>query len=245
MININISDDRMKAAIKKACAIEDEIYDKQTGGEEHVFSEQYRKKMQILLIEDIRNEEQDSNDTKRKGRIPPKRYIAVAILIAAFISSSVFAGDFIRNQFVKIYEKLYPDHTNIWFENDFEESESESRAEEAFEIHRLEYVPDEYELISEESNEDFYDYSSYYSTPDEEKILLYTQTSIKYADMIVSSDGESAVPIIINEKESYYIRDESGHNSVIYIGEDYIYLISSNENVEDIIKIIEKNKNIK
>ncbi len=242
----NISEGCLKEAIAKACRMEDEMYESLVKVDDHEFSERYRKKMKQMLkdsTDSMQKTEPYKSKTVRKRRLP-KRYIAAVILIAVFASASVFAGDFLRDQFVKIHEKFYSDHTDIRFEKVTDSGEVDTDLPEEFEIHRLEHVPDGYELDQEEIDEVFYHYFGSYSTPGEEKVLNYTQIAIAYADMFVSSAGSSAKPIIIKGKEGYYITDEYEWNTVCYIGNQYIYLISSNEKVEDIVDIFEKNKNI-
>lgn len=120
MERIPISDERLKDAIKKACILEDERYDRILEDTGHEFSGQYLNKMKYLLRNSTEPKNNYSCDDRRK-KIISKRYVVIAIIIALVASVSVFASEAIEEQHANQHEQYYSEDTEILAEDSISE----------------------------------------------------------------------------------------------------------------------------
>ena len=109
---------------------------------------------------------------------------------------------------------------------------------------KLEKVPEGYILhieddLYEESG--VYDYMQIFHNEDE-KSILYEQIDINELDLyslVVSSDGTPAEEIAVCGEKAYVLTDEVQRNTVLYPRNDFLYLISGQEDVEILIQSLE------
>lgn len=239
-----LPDDLLKEALRKAQEMKTSAYDKEIAQEEeHVFSKEYREKMEKLL-EEFENKQEDKEE--KKNHVVKKKNLKLKILLIAAIvmlmgSMTVMAVEPLREVFYQLIEKIFPDNTEVNFEEislDIEEK-SKGISPDNFEIKELQEVPEKYKLDYEEYIEIMCDYTKSYISS-EGKTLIYQQCAIGYFDTwSISSNGESAKCISINGEVGYILTDENGYNTILYPCEGYVFALSGFEEIEVLVKMLE------
>ncbi len=240
-----LTDDILRNAVRIACEYEDVVYEEATRDVVHTFSEDYRKKMRKLTAyaNELERQSEAKTQSARTGnrRIAKKRYLLIAAIIITMASMTALAVEPIREKVIEFIEQCFSEYTEVEFEEAEKSTTKEETLPEKFEIQRLTYVPEGYVFDEEYTDETFYDYGASYLNG-EGRTLFYNQVAIMYADATVTSDGTEAVPIELNGKEGYWIKDEYGWNTIFYINEEYVFILSANEEVQYLVEILIKNK---
>ena len=157
----------------------------------HDFSEHFCRKMAayVSMAESFRPmmQEQGEESTAtlslpKKNKVPPMRYLLVAILVAVLIPTAVLA------------EKLLVGYyQNIKYETDSESIKFHSAEIDALENENLKifvpsYIPEGYRIEHEDYSTTFF-YVNYLWINEEEQILYYDQQRIDYGAGTITSNG--------------------------------------------------------
>lgn len=232
MNNLILTEEMLKNAVIKACHVEDELYGKDIEMEEHVFSRKYRLKMETL----IRTEAKQKNTMRRSGKLR-FRYILVAALISIMMATTVMAYEPLREKVFQIIEKLFSDHTDVTFEEIEGGAENGSEIQDEFVIFEPAYIPDGYELVDEGITEALKSHIYVYMN-EKEKAFFFSQDLAGEFDVSFTSDGKSAKEIPINGRTAYWIQDDEGYNTVLYVYEEYVITIAGYDDVEILLDIL-------
>lgn len=247
MDNCLLTEELLTEAVELACKTEDSLYEKTVLDIPHRFSAKYRKEIKKLLVYEKEKQKNPSIDKSVKIHHhvkPKKRYLLIAAIIMLMASMTAMAVEPIREKVIQMIEKCFSDHTEVTFEGLEGRLAEEQKLPEEFIVQKLTYVPERYTFDDESVDEEFYDYTCTYLN-EEGYTLVYSQMAVKYFDASITSDGSPAVPVTVKGKEAYCLKDEYGCNTVLYINDGYVYLLSGDETVQTLIDIFEKNKNIK
>ena len=201
--------------------------------DKHVFSVEFERKMEELLMG-------YTSDLKRRRKKMPIKYLLVAILIFLMSGMTVLAIPGVRDRIAKYCEMLFSDHTDVKFELPAEKTERE----EEFEIHKPTYIPKGYKFYEEEYSEEFESYWCCYINKQETAVHFWQELpeKLKMWDISITSNGDPAKEFELNGHPVYHLVDEKGASTLIYVKEDYIYMVSGRVNVEELIKILESIK---
>lgn len=200
----------------------------------HIFSFRFRFKMK-KLINSIEVKEESGNKSKIKfytSRHSLRRSIALVILVAALAGGTVMGATLIRwlyNQYIE----QFTDHVEI---KNAKEAVSTDTGE--FQKYELGYLPEGYELVSEEYDEMFQTYERTYK---KEEQTLFIQQTIADKEANVTSDGRMIEEIKWGEFKGYYVPD-TDYASVIVSDSNYIIIMGGNEKSKEFQKIIENLK---
>lgn len=196
----------------------------------HRFSEEFERQMEELLRPQKR---------RRSYQKVKMRYLLVAVLAALMLGSTVLAVDSVREQIFEYFEKLFSDHTDIYYRQEKGEAK-ESIPEE--EIMRPEYVPEGFVLEEEVYHEENGYYMRTYAD-DDGHTLTYTQAALQYWNgASITSGGKQAEEIPMDIGSAYLVTDDKGVKSVFYEMNGYILEVGGLLSEEELIKIL---KNVK
>ena len=237
-----LTEEILKDAVKIACHKEDSLYEKEINTCTHLFSRKYKKKMKKLMAYASQFEQKHEPYPISYG-VPKKRYLLIAAIIIMMVSMTAMAVEPIREKVIQLIEKCFPEYTEVSFQDLTGKEAKDYELPDKMEIHKLTYVPENYKFLEENFDETFYIYDCVYIN-EEGNTLWYGQTAIKYSDAAISSDGKKAQILTIKGKEAYWIKDEYGGNTIIYVNGDYVYTLGADEDIRVLIEIFEKNKNI-
>lgn len=242
-----LPDDLLKEALRKAQEIKTAAYDKEIAQEEeHVFSKEYREKMEKLL-EEFENK-QESKEEKKVYSIKKKNLKLKILLIAAIVmlmgSMTVMAVEPLREAFYQLIEQIFPDHTYISFET-IEDQINKQNMEVDLNKYplKLERVPKGYTINKEEDwlEFGFYEYMQIFQNT-EGKNLIYKQILIEEIDirsLVVTSDGTAAEEILICGESAYLLTDEMTYHTIIYPKDGFIYVLGGYDEVKVLIECLE------
>lgn len=239
-----LPDDLLKEALRKAQEMKTSAYDKEIAQEEeHVFSKEYREKMEKLL-EEFENK-QESKEEKKIYSIKKKNIKLKILLIAAIVmlmgSMTVLAVEPLREVFYQLIEQIFSDHTYVSFEEIGEkiEANSKSISPENFEVHKLKNVPKEYTMKYEDIICEICYYSAEYLDKNKQTIA-YEQLAVGYFDVwSITSDGTKAEEIAVNGGKGYLIADNEMYYHILYPYEGYVYSIAGYNDVEELVSLLE------
>lgn len=224
-----LSENLLEELVEKACELENKMFQEEIEQCDHVFSEDYQKKMDTLMGKS------SSRIVYRRRRRMPMKYLLAAVLMALMMAITVVAVEPLREKVVQMIEKLFSDHTDISFG---ETEPMEAPIE--FKAHKLKYVPEGYNLAEEELAKEMNYYVCVY-TNKEDNSIVYEQNLVKEYNSSITSDGSPARKIDINGKEAYVLKDPHGITTVIYVEGKYVFTILSQEDTQTIVDIFEKN----
>lgn len=197
--------------------------------------EKYEEEMEKENIKmDISFEEFWENKDKVKKTINKKKkrkskvfsIIAASLIIGVIIvgpSNVVTYADYIYHKIIDVFKE----GTNIKYKDDFSKKED-------FIIQKLQYIPDDFELI-EESNvrETPNEYYSYYTSKTTEDHILYNQSLIKKDSITLDTENAKTYEKRIDDKKVFVV-EKDGFNTFLSEDNQYIYLLEGNVDVEEL-----------
>lgn len=237
-----LPDNLLKEALRKAQEMKTSAYDKEiVQEEEHVFSKEYREKMEKLL-EEFENK-QESKEEKKIYSIKKKNMKLKILLIAAIVmlmgAMTVLAVEPLRESWYHFVEKVFSDHTSVKFEEKGELDNKTNITKENFEFRKIKYLPPNYKLKDEYYIESICEFSQTFVN-DEGQVIVYEQSVIGKLDTwLVTSNGNISSKLDINGNLVYWIRDEENYNIILYPFEGYVYSVSGYNSVDELIDILE------
>lgn len=243
-----LPDDLLKEALKKAQGMKTAAYDKEIAQEEeHVFSKEYREKMEKLL-EEFENKQEDKEE--KKNYVVKKKNLKLRILLIAAIvmlmgSMTVLAVEPLREIMYQFVEKLFSDHTHVSFEEINSEIDSE-RVEIDIQDYpqKVNKVPKGYKLVIEEDSlKDFglYQFMQIYQDSKGNN-LVYQQNAIFEMDensLSITSDGTEAESISVCNERAFLLTDEEEYRTIIYAKDGFLYMLGGYEKRDELIESLE------
>lgn len=234
----------LKEAVEKAREMETSVYEKKiTQDEEHVFSDEYRQRMEKLI-----SGENDNDGVKIINHFVKKRSMRFKIiLIAAIImlmgSMTVLAVEPLREKVYQFVEHLFSNHTDVSFEKI--EEEEDSRVIESNQNdypRKLEKVPAGYTLYKEEVDFELLNVLQIYllDLGEQTKQIVYQQCWLEYSGNFgITSDGTPAEEIIVVDKQAYLFTDDKGYHTIVLEKDGFGYLIGGEADVEELVQCLE------
>lgn len=199
---------------------------------EHKFSLKFRWRMRTLLKRAGKAE--PVREKREVGGVPvthvmsKRRVVCLVMLIALMAGGTVFAAEPLIRWLYNQYIEQFTDHVEI---KNAKEAVSTDTGE--FQKYELGYLPEGYELVSEEYDEMFQTYEQIYINQ-ENKVLLLRQMYVdNYEPNLTSSSGEIQ-EVTSEELTGYYIPDQEMPSLVLSDG-TYTITISSWESKEELL----------
>ena len=183
--------------------------------------------------------------TPHRGFLHIRRrwHIAAVVILLAAMSMAVLANDDIREGLLQLRLQFFSDNVTI---NSVQEDSSqqtdfpeEETTDEEFRAYKWEEVPEEYQVVYEEEDAVFQQYSigfenSYGS------YIEYSQTNIENSQHHISYDSQNGYKRIIeltDGLEAYSISD-GRNNTIFYEKDGYLFDFMSNQPEETIKEFI-------
>lgn len=234
MLRKELPENLLEEAVEKACETESAVFNQMAeNAKKHRFSRRFQRNIrkQIKQLEQLEEAEQTyyppqkevdgiiTYPRKRRSLRPRVRVALIAIIIMLMGSMTVFAVEPIREKVYEIVERLFSDHTDVSFEEiedgqgieTVEESEEERTFNPADFPKKLKWVPEGFELDSEDIDIDVYSCYQWYSNQKKgEKCrqIDYSQSAIDNSGgMAVTSDGTPAEDITVMGETGKLIED--------------------------------------
>lgn len=221
-MNDKLLEDAIKIAVEKDYKKEVTDFPKK---DSHTFSNSFEEKMYPLL----------HRESPIQYHKPLKfRYLLVAVLVLLFSGMTVLANPDIRERIGKYFEQLFDDHTDVSLD-----APDQPKKKEFVKV-KPTYIPEGYELIDTEYDSTFETYSLIYENKDE-KTFYYEQSSVKSfedSSVSISSDGTPAQKFDIGGFPCYLLSDEYGFYTLIYITDNYVFQVGSENSSDELIKVI-------
>lgn len=246
------SEDILREAILELCELENAAYDNMAKEEEeHIFSEKFEKEMEELIEAGAKgsiDKDKDADIIKYPVRnwLRKKSWMYKIALFAAIIfmtgSVTVMAVAPIREKVYKVVEKLFPDHTDIIFEETGEkqeEGDSESRTFDPADFPKKpSWVPEGYTLKSEDlDSENFFLMQVYVKSNQE---IGYQQVTVESSGgWDITSNGEKAKEIWVGDKSALLFTDDDQYHTIVLENGGYAYLVCGYEDTEVLVKFLE------
>ena len=189
------------------------------------FSETGDEKIKKMIKQAIRKE----NSRRRIKRLP--RVAMIILIVLAVCSVTVMSVEALRVPFLNLFVNTEEKVTNI----ELDERKTDDQSNNMSDL--FGYIPDEYELESEDIQEQVATFV--YTNENKDSISIYRFLG----EGSVSVDTEKAEygEMIINSNKCFY-SVKNGETNLVYVKDGYAYLISGSINLEEIIKIAEKIK---
>ncbi|MDO5591205.1 MAG: DUF4367 domain-containing protein [Lachnospiraceae bacterium] len=234
------NEELFREAIARACEQESKYYEENTKDVKHQFSLRHRIRMWRLKRRFLskKSKKRKSGILLQKRFRPGRVAVAASLLIA--MSMTTFAMEPVREGIYRMIEKCFSDHTDISFEKMESEILDENTEIKKFKPQKLEYVPKGYKLEGEEVDETFFMYSADYVGINK-RPLYYIQTGIEHFDFNISSNGKGIEKIEVKDKKGYWVKDVNNWNTLLYVEDGYVYMLSGHENIDCLVKTLEKN----
>lgn len=233
-----LSDDLLKEAVAKAFDMEAAAYKKMAEqAEEHQFSTEYREKLQELSKE--RPDSKKHKIVKFSRKSIWMRIAVVAVLVMA-MGATVLAVEPLRIKAYRMMEKLFPDHTDVTFEEIKEEMNSQAKEFNPGDYPRkLKKVPEGYTLVNEEENVKLFSIMQIYLN-EKEQDIVYQQVPIDYSNgWTITSDGTKAKELQVCGKKAYLFTDENKYHTIVFVKDGFSYLLGGYEEVDDLVACLE------
>ena len=243
-----MTEQELKDAIALACKTD---YERVMAAPKHRFSRAFRKKIKELL--------QPGMGKRTIPKLYPvhgrRRVIVVVAVLVLLLGTTVMAKGFFQSVLGKHVLTGYNDHVQLNLpESDDEaellmenvtEEETETETNFEFVCKKPQWVPEGYELESEEYDESLCEYIECYIGKNG-KYWWYKQMSTKMkGNLGISSNGEDLQEVIINKYPGYFVPDDTGEKSegsLIWKDEEYFYMILGTMDKEILLKIAENIK---
>lgn len=233
MLNEQQFEELLQIVIPEVCYEEIcEIEEQMLKEGKHVFSEEFEKNMESVF-KGKKSIVNDITATKIKTKLKFK-YLLVAILLFILSSITVMAYEPARHALKEFFFTIYDEYLVIFSQNIEKEENLESK-EKIF--LKPTYVPDEYELIDESFDETL-KYISLIWVDTEGTTLYYEQTSLDMGGVVLSSDGNEPINIMIGDMEGKLVAEEDGTNTVFYEKEDFLFIASGCIGDEELIQML-------
>lgn len=253
MNNMLLPEDILREAVIRACERENTACGRLTAeSEDPVFSDKFEKSIMKL------------NKTTKSGKkadiieYPPIRVskkslrikiALIAVIIMMFGSMTVMAVEPFREKVYQIIEKLFPNHTDISFDEVNETTQDNDTNSQIKSFNpadfpkKLKWVPEGFELYQEHVNKttfklfQFFDNSS--SQQDFQQIE-YQQVALENSgNWSLTSDGTPAKEIEVNGEKANLYTDEGGYHTIVMTKDGFAYIIGGNVEVDILIKCLE------
>lgn len=215
-----------RKACEKTCEkIADEYPNE--GNRQHVFSENFEKKMAELIKKPPKNK---SVIFKNVG----KRIAVVTAVVILGLTTTVFSVKAFRvpviNFFVKVYEtftSLFVENTQVEYNDNFQ-----------FTPKHPSYVPQGFEVENEYTYDVMYriDYKS------KNNLYYYFKQDRLYQNQIIDTEHSNYNDIIQHNGTKYYYYITDGNKKMVWFDTHYSYMISGNIDQDDMFRIAESIK---
>ncbi len=241
MSKIILTDELLKEAAAKAMKIECAVYEKYTAQEEeHEFSKEHERRIRELVRENC-GKGKEKSGKYRGNRVSLRIRIAfVAVVVLMMGSMTVLAVEPLRTKLYQMIERIFPDHTDITFEEVKEEVNSQVREFAPEDYPReLRKVPEGYKLTNEEKQPELFFLMQIYMN-DKEQAIVYQQVPIDYSDgWDISSNGTDAQEVSVCGEKAYLIIDDKKYRTIIFTKDGFAYMLGGDEDVEVLIDCLE------
>lgn len=208
---------------------------------EHQFSAKFRRKIKraIRMLESPGGNGMDKSCNSLLELYRPihskSRWIAIALLILMLVGGSVFASEPIIQWLNGFQIEQKEDHVRIQNEGVQADAGKEKRE---FRKYRLNEVPEGYVVESEEFDERFQRYTSYYVKVNDVLTLKQTWQKEKYPENL-TSNTEPIEAVEINGFTGYYVEDR-GIGSLIVSNGVYKLVLDGNFTKNELVNLANK-----
>ncbi len=250
MSRLLLSEDLLKESVIRACERENTMLGMLAAEEEEpAFSREFEKSMQRLCKEEKKGK-RENVISYSPARISKKRLRVKIILIAALVamlgSMTVLAVGPVREKLYKMVETLFPDHTDVNFQEIGEETAGDETDSEDLSFNpadfprKLKWMPEGFVLESEEYlSDNFYMMQMYCNQQNEYEGITYTQVPVDGTGMSITSDGTPAEEITVGGERAYLFTDEDDYHNIVLTKEGFIYHVSGNIEVKTMVRCLE------
>lgn len=190
--------------------------------EEHIFSDDFQKKMDKLIVKQKNPFYKIVNTRVKKAAC-----IIAVIFIAAF--TTVMSVDALRNVFKDFFMSIFSDHSEISAVQD----ESYAVPETIENSFNITYDLSNYDIVYEDSN----DFSRNIVYQNDEIIIDYYQYVKSEFDMGVNTENAEINTVTIQNSEAIYFLDNNNYHHLIWDNDEYVIMISSNIGKNELIDI--------
>lgn len=226
-----MQDSKFRKAVREAALLDlEELPDEKELRETITFSKEFEKEMENIF---------------QYAKKQEKKYIyigyhiyrktAVAAIIAIILVSTTISVEAFREPIIKIFMEIYDKFSDIIFD-----AKDTIKFPEAIEtVYKPSWVPEGYELTSEENNRNLY--TVIYTNDKGDAIIFDQWIMMEKSKVMINTEGIETEDIFIEEYKGIYY-EQSDLHILIWEGNEYIFEISSNLSKEVIIQIAKEIK---
>ena len=168
------------------------------------------------------------------------RYIAVAALLMVGMSAVALANDDIREGLYRLRFQFFPDNVTIEATPEATTEQDDNAAGEEFHAYKWKEVPEGYEVVYEEEDEELRLYRIDYENS-KSNFIHYMQNDVSLYTTSITYDEEKGYKHKIrlrDDLEAYSISD-GRRNTIFYENDGYLFEFMSDQPEETILEYIE------
>lgn len=184
---------------------------------EYTFSTVFKKKMRQL----VKHEKYCRTNAL-------KRRIAIAFIIISMVAGITVSVEAVRIRVIEFITEVFDKFTSITYQKNEEMMSHDSQKD-----YLPQYIPQGFVLSEQERI--FNDVHYIYQNELEQEILLH-QLEIDVNNMIIDTEGTRAEECVLEGKHIYYYENK-GIKNVMWIQESYQFIISSEIEKSELIKM--------
>lgn len=236
-----LTDELLKEAAAKAMKIECAVCEKRAAQEEsHEFSREHERRIRELVRENCGKIKTKPARHRGNGMSLRIRIALVAAVVMLMGSMTVLAVEPLREKVYQMIERIFPDHTDVTFEEVEKETDSQVRAFAPEDYPReLQKVPKGYKLTDEEKDPDLFFLMQIYMN-DKEQDIVYQQVPVDYSSgWDITSDGTEAKEVLVCGEKAHLITDEKKYRTIIFTKDGFAYMLEGYEEVDDLVECLE------
>lgn len=192
----------------------------------HKFSKSFERKMQRLI----------DSEHKSYGfmvRTTGRRVISVLVAVMLLTTTALFSVSATRGPIVTFFTEAYDKFTAVFF--DKPETTTYSDESDPLEEITVGYIPEGFELISEEK-EQTYQRLEYINK--EGNNLIIRQNAISNITLGINTENTTLESVTINRKEGGFVQN-NGVGTVFWIDNNENYIVTGSLEKEEILKVAE------
>lgn len=200
-----------------------------------VFSDEYNKKISKTIYGYVEREKKGFLKKEFKVRKIKYRYILLVAILLILCTSTVMAVEPVREKLRVVIYSVFSNNVEIGKDDNAESLENVK--EENMIIKTPVYVPEGYKKYEESIQKKMQKISITWMSEDE-KLLYYSQFNVNNVISSITSDGSAVEVVDVNNHEGRLVVDENGIYTLFYEDQEYVYMISGELVLEELVKIL-------
>lgn len=218
----------LKTACRTAFDAEARYYDEHPV--KHRFSKEFEAKMKRLVHETEHRNQSVSAYHKNKNKI-------LALIVAAMLlatTTTVLAVEPLRNGFVELIQDLFGNYAHFSFQ---QKQGAEPTESSVFSVCELSYLPEGFQMVSEDDLSEVRYYSIVYQN-EQEELLFYEQEVALEASFNIGTEDNKFETLTIQGLNAYYSEDQAGR-SIVLFNDQYVWKVYGTITKNELIKVAE------